>query len=96
MNASAIVRATARLLRPADPTLGECHVKLRLAAYHGTCDQLGLRRDEEHRLRVRAGLRLQREIDARPHALHPPIPRRRALVVAGPLNRHERHPLTTD
>jgi hypothetical protein len=82
-----VIRASSSWRRPADHTLGECHVALRLAAYAHARDAAGLRRHPEHQLRVTRGLQLQRDIAFRP------IPPHRALVPAGALNRHERHPL---
>lgn len=85
----ALIRASHRWLRPADPDLGERHVTLRLAAYAHTRDGAGLRRDPEHQLRVTRGLQLQRDLVFRS------IPPHRALVPVGQLDRHERYPLPT-
>lgn len=87
MNASALIRATARWFMPEARDLGACAVPLRLAHYRDATRAAGLRRDPEFRLREVAGLRLQREL------AFLPIPRHRALVAVGVVNHHEQHPL---
>lgn len=78
MNVPAIIRATGRWFFSADPMLGECHVAVRLAQHRETVRRAGLHREHDYQARVRAGLRWQREQHFRP------IPRHRALVIAGP------------
>lgn len=74
--------------------LAYLHPEQRLHVYAARVREGQHDRDPEHLLRIHHGARLQAELSTRPKPLSTlPVPRHRALVVAGPLNRCEQHDL---